>query len=238
MQSQQHCDMVIAYKLITYPEAHMIHNDEQLFTLTEIAKHFSLPESTARYYAKRFSQFLPYHGEGRRKRYEKQCFDIFSIIIQEMRSGKNAHAVENILMKNYDLPTEIIVPAISTSTHIQKTDHAKPSHNNYPEEHLGSNYALKLFEQQTEAMQSIANSLSVLANQQEEMRRLATEAKNATEENVRLRDEVSTLKDLLHTAELIHQDDLKQLHSWMGRLAKSYNKKTLMEENKNFQNDA
>ncbi len=208
-------------------------SNDPLLTLTQIAKHFSLPESTMRYYSKRFSNFLPIQGEGRRRRYEPEALDIFALIIHEMQSGKNAHAIENILTQRMENEAAIIVPAYPVSHEQAPLQHLQANTLSQHEEQMGSNFAIKLLEQQTQAMQSIAQSLSILANQQEEMRKLAAEAHSASEENVRLRGEVGTLKELLHASESVHQDDLKQVHTWMSRLAGSYNKNLLMDTNRN-----
>ncbi len=204
-----------------------------LLTLTEIAKHFSFPESTMRYYSKRFANYLPIQGSGRRRRYEQHALEIFAIIIQELQSGKNAVAIESILSQHLADKDAIIVPAVHVSHSPAPKADTLPMAPSGTEEHMGSNFALKLLEQQTQAMQSIASSLSILATQQEEMRRLTEEAQSASEENVRLRGEVGALKELLNAAEIVHQDDLKQVHTWMSRLAGSYNKNLLMDTNKN-----
>ena len=38
--------------------------DAKLLTIAEIAKQFQLPESTARFYCKRFMDFMPHVGHG------------------------------------------------------------------------------------------------------------------------------------------------------------------------------
>lgn len=39
--------------------------NEALLSIADISRHFSLPESTTRYYCKRFAAFIPSVGEGR-----------------------------------------------------------------------------------------------------------------------------------------------------------------------------
>ena len=49
---------------------------ESLLSIADISRHFSLPESTTRYYCKRFAQFIPSVGDGRRRRYRRETLDV------------------------------------------------------------------------------------------------------------------------------------------------------------------
>ena len=40
-----------------------------MHSISDLARRFGLPESTARFYCKRFRDFLPHAGEGKRRRY-------------------------------------------------------------------------------------------------------------------------------------------------------------------------
>ncbi len=197
-----------------------IHPNNGLLSLADIARHFDLPESTARYYCKRFAEFLPIHGEGRRRRYGEESIEIVSSILEHMKVGKNASAVEKELAKKYARTTDVFVPAV-------KQDTSPMPQQGYG--NMDNNLALQLLEQQSNAMQSIAHSLSILANQQEHIQNLTKAANEATDENVRLREEVATLKTVIRSSEAVHQDDLDQVRTWMSRLAKSYNEKTQLD---------
>ena len=48
---------------------------EALLSIADISRHFSLPESTTRYYCKRFAAYIPSVGEGRRRRYRSETLD-------------------------------------------------------------------------------------------------------------------------------------------------------------------
>ena len=72
-------------------------SDDQLFSIADIARHFSLPESTCRYYCKRFAEYIPSVGEGRRRRYRKTTIDVISAILEEMKKSRTANAVEDAL---------------------------------------------------------------------------------------------------------------------------------------------
>ncbi len=191
----------------------------ELLSLADISRHFNLPESTARYYCKRFASFLPIHGEGRRRRYGQETLEIISNVLEHMKTGKNASAVEAELSKKYARTTDVYVPAIQQSQNLDPI--ASMS--------FDANMALRLMEQQNNAMQSIAQSLSILASQQENMQDLSAAAKEATEENIRLRNEVATLKEVIRSSESVHQDDLDQVRNWMSRLARSHNEKTALD---------
>ncbi len=191
---------------------------KSLLSLADISRHFNLPESTARYYCKRFAAYLPIHGEGRRRRYGEESIEIIAAVLEHMKTGKNANAVEKELSKIYARTTDVYVPVVKQSS--------VALNNDAPSDVMDASFAMKLLEQQSNAMQSIAHSLSILANQQEYINELTTAAKEATEENIQLRNEVSTLKTVIRSAEAVHQDDLDQVRTWMSRLAKSYNDKT------------
>ncbi len=230
------------------------------FSLADIARHFSLPESTARYYCKRFASFMHIYGEGRRKRYGQECLQVIATIIEHMKLGKTATMVEEVLSARYPRTMDTTIASPTTHT---KTIDASPisvENQNFNPEYakiasmhemapyaqntaMAQNEALhhgpqvdgaaghrlmQYLEQQSTALQSIAQSLSVLAGQKNDMQRLEDAARTAKEENTLLRQEVHVLKSLLHSSEQVHHDDLTQLRTWMSRLAQSYNNKTLM----------
>ncbi len=196
------------------------YNKSTLLSLADISRHFNLPESTTRYYCKRFAAYLPIHGEGRRRRYGAESINIISTVLEYMKAGKNASAVEKELDTMYARAADVCVPAIKAQNDIQS---------GYNYENVDSNLAMRLLEQQSNAMQSIAESLSVLANQQQYIQDLTAAAKDATEENIQLRNEVIRLKTVIRSAEAVHQDDLDQVRTWMNRLATSYNNKTQLD---------
>ncbi len=99
---------------------------ERNLSLAEIARHFSLPESTARYYCKRFASFMPITGEGRRKRYGQKTLEIIATIIDHMKMGKTAVLVEEELAAHFprtmdatitfDTPSASFTPSTSHYT--------------------------------------------------------------------------------------------------------------------------
>ncbi len=215
---------------------------DNLLSLADIARHFSLPESTARYYCKRFSGFMPIHGEGRRRRYGKDALAVVAMVLEHMRAGKTANVIEGILYQHFACTTEPVVSVEKVTQDVQGYDpsvgvqSALATQNTHVQQRQDSgefaSFAMHLLEQQNVAMQSIAKSLEVLASQQEDMHTLREAAQLAAEENTQLRNEVKTLKSLLHSAEQVHQDDLHQVRTWMSRLAHSYNNKTTLDTKK------
>ncbi len=215
-------------------ETPMIHRESALLSLADIARHFSLPESTARYYCKRFAAFMPIHGEGRRRRYGQDTLRVVAMVLEHMRAGKNANAIESILSQYFARATETVVMDVESTANAQVTDIVSQTVPNAVDMRQSqdvpefASFAMHLLEQQNAAMQSIAQSLAVLAAQQEDMHNLREAANMATEENIQLRKEVGTLKTLLHNTEEVHHDDLVQIRTWMSRLTRSYNNKVAM----------
>ena len=64
-----------------------------LLTMADLAARFSLPESTARYYCRRFNAFLPQEGKGRRK-YTAEAIPVFAAVQEAMRRTRHARSVE------------------------------------------------------------------------------------------------------------------------------------------------
>ncbi len=241
-------------------------------SLADMARHFSLPESTARYYCKRFAPFMTIYGEGRRKRYGEQCLTVISTIMEHMKMGKTANMVEEFLDTRFTRtmdatftrsgPTFEATSSAQDSSQNSFSDHKHaPSAfvhqmgdfeqnqgmaplGNYspamqapsgiqnahqPMDGFAGQMFMQHLEQQSQALQSIAQSLAVLATQKNDMQRMEDAARTAKEENTLLRQEVSVLKNLLHSSEQVHHDDLSQMRTWMSRLAQSYNNRTSMD---------
>lgn len=182
---------------------------EQLLTLADIARHFNLPESTARYYCKRFAEFIPAVGEGRRRRYRRESLEVVAAVLDHMRTARTAAGVEDALNRQFPRTTEALTPVREKAP--------VPSMSSGFAENALPAVAMRLLEQQTRAMEGIAAALNMLAHHQENLRKLEDDARGTAAENDALRREVADLRTLLHSAEKIHQNDLEQLRVWMGR---------------------
>ena len=49
----------------------------KLSTIAKMAEILKVPESTARYYRDRHSEYLPFIGSGRKRRYKKQALEAY-----------------------------------------------------------------------------------------------------------------------------------------------------------------
>lgn len=175
-----------------------------LLSIADIARHFSLPESTARYYCKRFAQYIPSIGEGRRKRYRPETLEVIQTILDQMQKSRTAAAVDEALdtlfPRNALAVSESSVP--TTRSMSEETSLASPP-------------VLQLMERQTMALEGI---FYVLQDSLQSMNAQNT----ANKENIAsVQKEVKTLKMLLEASEKTHQADIEQLRQWMGKMLRS-----------------
>ena len=183
---------------------------ERLLTIADIARHFSLPESTARYYCKRFAAYMPVIGEGRRKRYRKAALDVIGSVLEAMQDSRSASNVEALLAESFpcnalslmEPPPSAPLPQESVPTSVQWV----PMH---------------LMEQQSRALEGIASALALLVRRQDDLARLAEQARAAQEERQTMRSELSLLRLLVDSAEKLHQQDMDQIRTWLGRMARA-----------------
>jgi DNA-binding transcriptional MerR regulator len=73
-----------------------------LLTIAEISRTLSIPESTLRYRAKLFRDFLPTKGTGRKKRFCQECIERFSYISTQFDKGLVAEDIRRELEEQYD----------------------------------------------------------------------------------------------------------------------------------------
>lgn len=198
---------------------------DSLLSIVDIARHFSLPESTARYYCKRFSDFIPSCGEGRRRRFRVEVLPIIQTVLEVMRTSRTASAVEQELTLRYPRNAESateITPQIAVNTTLLPAA---------PESGLALQggadlpalpaLAVQLLQQQSHALENIGNALQLMVQRQAQLDSLAEQAQAAAEENSLLRQEIGTLRQQVYAAEALQQSDLDQLRTWMGRIVRS-----------------
>ena len=186
---------------------------ERLLTIADIARHFSLPESTARYYCKRFAAYMPVFGEGRRKRYRRTALDVIRAVLEAMRDTRTAAGVEAMLAETF--PCNVV----SLMTPVESAP--------LPGETLPvpvQGVPLQLIEQQSRALEGIASALALLVRRQDDLEALAEQARAAQEENRALRAELARLRLLVDNSEKLHQQDLDQIRNWLGRLIRAQTK--------------
>lgn len=207
-----------------------------LLTIADIARHFGLPESTARYYCKRFAPFMPSVGEGRRRRYRPGALEVVEAVLDAMQMARNAAAVEarlagrfarNVLplssasgydgqppMRGAHTPELASVPAETAGMAA-----IAPSRASVPVAGaLLPEAALALLEQQNRTLACIADALSSLSARQDELARLVAHARGVEDELAGLRRDVGNLRILLNASEKMQQQDLDQLRTWLTRI--------------------
>lgn len=200
--------------------------NDTLLSIVDIARHFSLPESTARYYCKRFAPFIPSCGEGRRRRFRAEVIPVIQTVLEVMRSSRTASAVEEELARLYPRNAEsattqciTVSPALPAATESGLAVQGDLS----PLVVQGdlSALAVQLLQQQSHALESIGNALQMMVQRQQQLDALADQAQTAAEENALLRQEVGRLRQQLHATEALQQSDLEQLRTWMGRIVRN-----------------
>ncbi|WP_291438521.1 MerR family transcriptional regulator [Desulfovibrio sp.] len=183
---------------------------ESLLSIADISRHFSLPESTTRYYCKRFAAFIPSVGEGRRRRYRPETLEVIAAILEQMQKSRTAAAVEDALLARF--PRNAV--ALAGNTPLQA---AQP-----PAQDFFPSAALQLMERQATALEGIAQLLhAVVERLPAQASQTASGAAGADGQNADLRQELDTLRLLLHSSEKTQQADLEQLRQWMGRVVRS-----------------
>ncbi len=187
-----------------------------MLTIAEFAKRYDLPESTARFYCKRFRDFLPHSGQGKRRRYHEESLPVFEAILQGMGQEKNAALVEEFLTRRFQR-RGVTAPRPFARTPDTPSAAAPPEQGRLE----------SIMEQQAEALQQVAAALQSLAQGREPSTDNTSQELSgrlqALEENVaQLQKEVRTLRSLQDDAERIHQQDLEQLRKWLGHLAKEH----------------
>ncbi|MBD5647063.1 MAG: MerR family transcriptional regulator [Desulfovibrio sp.] len=179
-------------------------SDDSLLSIADISRHFSLPESTTRYYCKRFAAFIPSVGEGRRRRYRKETLEVVAAILEEMQKSRTAVAVETALDARF--PRNAL--ALSDQQECAPVPASGQS--------LLPVGALHLLERQTHALELIAELMRLFL----ERGPFAAGASALGQEQERLRGDLDTLRLLLQNAEKTQQEDLEQLRTWMQRLVR------------------
>lgn len=172
---------------------------EALLSIADISRHFSLPESTTRYYCKRFAAYIPSVGEGRRRRYRSETLDVIQAILDQMQKSRTAVAVDEALQTLF--PRNAV--ALS-ETQLALPEEQSPSH--LPPA------ALQLIERQTTALEGILLVLQGL------VQRMADHMDESKEDTSALRKDIDTLRTLLDASEKTQQADIEQLRQWMGRV--------------------
>ena len=181
-----------------------------LITIAELAREHGLPESTARFYCKRFLSFMPYVGQGKRRRYKPEAREVFAAILEQMQRTKNANAVEAALAARF--------PSVNGTTPESGLVHASQQVAAAPAGFDPKAVSL-LLKAQGKALVEIAGAVARLAEKEGEIEDLRARLERSEAKSLSLGQELQVLKRMQDEAEKVHQQDLEQLRKWMSHLA-------------------
>ena len=181
---------------------------ENLLSIADISRHFDLPESTTRYYCKRFSAYIPSMGEGRRRRYRPETIDIINAILEEMKQSRTAQAVEDALAARFPRNAVALLPSSDTAPMPQASGIQA----------MVPQVMITILERQTQALEQIAQVFPLLLDRLQPQSALSGQETPSASDAAALRRDMDTLKMLLEASEKTQQADLEQLRTWMGRV--------------------
>lgn len=192
---------------------------DNLLSIADISRHFSLPESTTRYYLKRFAAYIPSVGEGRRRRFRQETLDIITAILDEMKQSRTAQAVEEALAVRFPRNAVAVAPSQECA------QAAGPA----MVQGMAPQVLINILERQTQALELIAQAFPLLAERLQQSQpvqaaqvgqggQAALAEGGAHQDAAALRRDLDNLKLLLEASEKTQQADLEQLRTWMGRV--------------------
>jgi DNA-binding transcriptional MerR regulator len=76
------------------------------YTITEVARILKVPESTARYQRNKFSEYLPYTGEGRTRRYFQESIEALKLIGDMLKENNTIEEIESTLGARFGVNLE------------------------------------------------------------------------------------------------------------------------------------
>lgn len=172
--------------------------ETSLLSIAAIARHFALPESTARFYCKRFAAHIPSVGEGRRRRYPAAALEVIACVLEEMRHSRTAAQIELVLHEKFSgQPGGVSASPTPPAP-------ARPRQPSPP-------LILHCLERQNRALEEILPRLRRLAERLPESPAVSAADWHA------LQEEVRTLRTLLEACEKNQQADTEQIRRWIGK---------------------
>ena len=126
---------------------------ENFLTIISIAKELGLPESTVRFYRDKFLEYIPFEGEGRKRKYRPEALRVLRFIACSLRSGKTSKKTAEDLLGNFpqyinstDENTELKMPMVLQESQLNQL----------------AKYEQKLasYEQKTQILLELVKSLS------------------------------------------------------------------------------
>lgn len=188
-------------------------SDSTYLSMTELARRLDLPESTMRYYCKRFAKFLPYKGEGRRRRYAPECEKTLVFIANAMHRNKNATAVE-LMLQSGQFGHGLAVPAMQAELVPAQAAQASMSADS-------GQVLIGIMQRQAEALGKISETLGAFVKQLEKGGVPTGAGEASGDASGDLRQQIAEIKQQMFTAEKMHQEDLEQLRKWLGHMSEA-----------------
>lgn len=78
-----------------------------LLSVLAIAKRLNIPESTARYYVRKFDDFLPSVGDGRGKRYREGALEILQVVVDMAKDNRSSTDIANHLRQQFPVNIKV-----------------------------------------------------------------------------------------------------------------------------------
>ncbi|KGX84970.1 MerR family transcriptional regulator [Pontibacillus litoralis] len=130
---------------------------KKLMTMAGVAKELHIPESTARYYRDHFIDYIPFVGEGRKKRYRPETVEVLRFIAEGFKRKLTATEIEDGLSQVFPRNMDTEQPTAITTAVVQQQS-----------ENDSNPYALQL----QNALEQMNATMKVIADQKEEIAEL------------------------------------------------------------------
>lgn len=130
---------------------------KKFMTMAEVAKELDIPESTARYYRDHFIDYIPFVGEGRKKRYRPETVEVLRFIAEGFKRKLTAIEIEDGLSQVFPRNMDNEEPTATTTAVVQQ----QFKNDSNP-------YALQL----QNALEQMNATMQVIADQKEEIAEL------------------------------------------------------------------
>lgn len=73
----------------------------EYLTLKQLSQQAGIPESTARYYRDKYSQFFQVRGDGRKRRYHPNTIDVLKFIAEQTQASQTQEQVDEGLSRKF-----------------------------------------------------------------------------------------------------------------------------------------
>jgi DNA-binding transcriptional MerR regulator len=143
----------------------------ELLTLAAVAERLRLPESTVRYHAKKFSQFIPTSGDGRQRRYRPEAVEILRTVAEMLKHNQTATEVMEYLQRNYPINMRV-----DSEGELSATTKPQPTATKQQQPDLPVNLR-DFLEMHMEMVKQSVDKDRLIIDQQKEINRLKEEVK-------------------------------------------------------------